>query len=244
MQEPFDTSTASVILTLNVTLGGVNNLINVVLVDDHKLVRTGIKRLLEDVAGVKVVGEADNGLDAVQVVRQTKPSVVLMDIKMPGMGGMETARKLLRLDPDLKIVIITAYDNDVFPVRLMQAGVTGYLTKGASQEEMIRAIKSVYAGQRHLSPEIAKQLALKTVSGHAGSPFDQLSERELQIVLMIVEGTKVQDIAEKLHLSPKTVNSYRYRIFDKLAIKNDVDLTHMALRHGLFDAADIRVSGE
>lgn len=215
-------------------------MINVVLVDDHKLVRTGIKRLLEDVAGVKVVGEASNGEEAVQVVRQVKPNVVLMDIKMPGMGGMETARKLLRHDPDLKIVIITAYDNDVFPIRLMQAGVTGYLTKGASQEEMIRAIKSVYAGQRHLSPEIAKQLALKTVSGSTDSPFDQLSERELQIVMMIVQGTKVQDIAEKLHLSPKTVNSYRYRIFDKLAIKNDVDLTHMALRHGLFDTSDIK----
>lgn len=215
-------------------------MINVVLVDDHKLVRTGIRRILEDITGIKVVGEASNGEEALQVVRQTKPNVVLMDIKMPGLGGLETTRKLLRQNPDLKIVIITAYENDVFPVRLLQAGASGYLTKSASPDEMIRAIRSVHAGQRHLSAEIASLLALKSVSGTSKSPFDDLSERELQIVMMITQGTKVPEIAEKLHLSPKTVNSYRYRIFDKLGIKSDVDLTHLTLRYGLLDSEDIK----
>lgn len=215
-------------------------MINIVLVDDHKLVRTGIKRILEDVPGIKVVGEAGNGEEAMQVVRQTKPNIVLMDIKMPGLGGLETTRKLLRLNPDLKIIIITAYENDVFPIRMLQAGASGYLTKGASQDEMIRAIRAVQAGQRHLSAEIAKLLALKSVSGSSKSPFDELSERELQIVMMITQGVKVPEIAEKLHLSPKTVNSYRYRIFDKLSIKSDVDLTHLTLRYGLLDSEDIK----
>jgi two-component system invasion response regulator UvrY len=203
-------------------------------------VRIGIRRILEDAPGIKVVGEAGTGEEAVQVIRQTKPNVVLMDIKMPGLSGLETTRKLLRIDPELKIIIITAYENDVFPIRMMQAGAAGYLTKGASQEEMVKAIRTVQTGQRHLSSEIAKLLALKSVGGASKSPFDALSERELQIVMMITQGIKVQEIADKLHLSPKTVNSYRYRIFDKLGIKSDVELTHISLRHGLLDSEDIK----
>jgi two-component system invasion response regulator UvrY len=218
----------------------VAELINIVLVDDHKLVRTGIRRLLEDVSGIKVVGEASNGEEAIQLIRQLKPAVVLMDIKMPGISGLETTRKLLRLDSDLKIIIITAYENDIFPVRLMQAGAAGYITKSSSREEMIQAIRSVVLGQRHISPEIAKQLAFSSVTRGGSTPFDSLSERELQIVMMVTQGVKVQEIAEKLHLSPKTVNSYRYRIFDKLGINSDVELTHLTLRYGILDSEDIK----
>lgn len=213
------------------------------LVDDHDLVRSGIRRILADVTGIKVIGEAVNGEDAVKLGRQLKPDVVLMDVKMPGIGGYEATRKLLRILPDVKILIVTICNNDLYPSRLLQVGAAGYLTKGASTEEMVQAIRSVYAGQRYISPEIASRLAFKHVNDREDSPFDDLSERELQVMLMITVGVKVPDIAEKLCLSAKTVNSYRYRIFEKLKIKNDVELTLLAIRHGLIDAEDLERSG-
>jgi len=213
--------------------------INVLLVDDHDLVRTGIKRILDDVSGVKVIAEARTGEEAIRLGRQLKPDVVLMDVKMPGIGGFEATRKLLRINPDIKVLIVTTCNNDVYPARLLQVGAAGYLTKGSSMNEMIQAIRAVHAGQRYISPEIASRLAFRHVSDDTESPFDSLSERELQVMLMITNGTKVQDIAEKLCLSPKTVNSYRYRIFEKLDVKNDVELTLLAIRHGLIAAEDV-----
>jgi len=215
--------------------------INVLIVDDHDLVRTGIRRILDDVSGIKVVGEAKTGEEAVKLGRKLKPQVVLMDVKMPGIGGYEATRKLLRIDPDMKVLIVTICDNDFYPSRLLQVGAAGYLTKGASMEEMIQAIRAVFSGQRYISPEIASKLAFKHVSDDEESPFDALSERELQVMLMITMGMKVQDIAEKLCLSPKTVNSYRYRIFQKLKVKNDVELTLLAIRHGLVESEDTQL---
>jgi two-component system invasion response regulator UvrY len=208
-------------------------LIKILVVDDHALVRTGIKRMLEDVSGFKVVGEAPTGEEAIQLARELSPNVVLMDIKMPGIGGLEATRKLLRFDPDVKILIVSTCNDDLFPSRLLQAGASGYITKGATTEEMVRAIRVINSGQRYISPDIASQLAMKHLTETTETPFELLSERELQVGIMITNGTKVQTISEKLCLSPKTVNSYRYRIFDKLGIKNDVELTHLAMRHGL-----------
>lgn len=214
-------------------------MINVLLVDDHDLVRTGIKLMLEEVAGIKVVGEANTGEDAINLVRELHPHVVLLDVKMPGIGGLETTRKLLRIDPDVKILIVTIYDDDIFPSRLLQAGASGYVTKGVGMNEMVQAIRAVHAGQRYISPEIAKQIALKSLGDKEDLPFETLSERELQVTLMITKGMRVQEIAEALHLSSKTVNSYRYRIFEKLGVKNDVELTHLAIRHGLLDSENV-----
>ena len=213
-------------------------MINVMLVDDHDLVRTGIKLMLDDVAGIKVIAEASSGEEAVKLGRELKPNVVLMDVKMPGIGGFEATRKLIRIDPDVKVLVVSTCDNDVYPSRLLQVGAAGYLTKGASMDEMVKAIRAVHAGQRYISPEIASRLAFKHVSDKDESPFEALSERELQVMLMITKGMKVQDIADKLHLSPKTVNSYRYRIFEKLHVKNDVELTLLAIRHGLIESEE------
>lgn len=210
------------------------------LVDDHDLVRTGIKRILDDVAGIKVIAEARSGEEAVKIGRKLKPHVVLMDVKMPGIGGFEATRKLLRIDPDIKVLIVTICNNDLYPARLLQVGAAGYLTKGATMDEMVQAIRAVHAGQRYISPEIASRLAFKHVTDTEESPFESLSERELQVMLMITMGMKVQEIADKLCLSPKTVNSYRYRIFEKLKIKNDVELTLLALRHGLVESEDVK----
>jgi DNA-binding NarL/FixJ family response regulator len=205
-------------------------------VDDHDLVRSGITRMLADIEGLEVIGEADSGEAALKAVRESKPDVVLMDVKMPGIGGLEATRKLLRSHPDIKVVAVTACEEDPFPTRLLQAGAAGYLTKGAGLEEMVQAIRLAFAGQRYISPQIAQQLALKPYQSQT-SPFDALSEREIQIALMIVGCQKVQIISDKLCLSPKTVNTYRYRIYEKLSVSSDVELTLLAVRHGMVDAS-------
>lgn len=207
------------------------------MVDDHDLVRMGISRMLGDVPGLSVVGEADCGESAVTRARELKPDVVLMDVRMPGIGGLEATRKLVQHDRNLKVIAVTVCDEEPFPTRLMQAGAAGYVTKGAALDEMVSAIRQVHAGQRYLSPTVAQQLALKRFNPDGDSPFDCLSEREIQIALMIVGCEKVQSISDKLCLSPKTVNTYRYRIFEKLGITSDVELTLLAVRHGMVDAS-------
>ncbi len=214
-------------------------MIKVLLVDDHELVRTGIRRILEDAKGVKVIGEAQTGEEAVTFCRAEAPDLVLMDMNMPGIGGLEATRKILRNNPDIKVLVLTVVTEEPIPQKVMQVGAAGYLTKGAQPDEMIRAIKSVKTGQRYLAPEIAQKMALSQFNGTDNNPFAQLSDRELQIMMMITRGVKVQDISEQLNLSPKTVNSYRYRLFDKLQISNDVELTHLAIRHGMLDASKL-----
>tara|TARA_Y100001968_G_scaffold109141_3_gene98714 strand:+ start:5122 stop:5757 length:636 start_codon:yes stop_codon:yes gene_type:complete len=211
----------------------------VLVVDDHDLVRTGISRMLADISGLQVIGQADSGEDAIRKARELKPDVVLMDVKMPGIGGLEATRKLLRSYPDLKVIAVTICEEDPFPTRLLQAGAAGYLTKGAALEEMVQAIRMVFGGQRYISPQIAQQLALKSFQPQLSeSPFDLLSEREIQIALMIANCQKVQHISDKLCLSPKTVNTYRYRIFEKLSITSDVELALLAVRHGMVDTVN------
>jgi two-component system invasion response regulator UvrY len=210
--------------------------INVFLVDDHELVRTGIRRILEDVRGIKVVGEAESGEVAVTYCRQNHPDVILMDMNMPGIGGLEATRKILRIRPDVRIIVLTVHSENPFPTKVMQAGAAGYLTKGAAPDEMIQAIRLVHSGQRYISPEIAQQMALSQFASSDENPFKTLSERELQIMMMITKGQKVNEISEQLNLSPKTVNSYRYRLFSKLGINGDVELTHLAIRYGMLDA--------
>ncbi len=214
-------------------------MIKVLLVDDHDLVRIGIRRLLSDVNGIKVIGEAKSGEDAVKMARELRPHVILMDVKMPGIGGLEATRKILRADSEVKVIAVTVYGEEPFPSRLLQAGAAGYITKGSSLDEMVQAIKTVNAGQKYLSPEVAQQLALKHLTDKDESPFESLSERELQVMIMITNGHKVQEISDKLCLSPKTVNSYRYRLFEKLSVNSDVELTHLAIRHGMLDTENI-----
>jgi len=208
-------------------------LIKVLIVDDHELIRTGISRLLADFDKIKVVGEAESGEAAVSKARELRPEVVLMDANMPGIGGLEATRRLIRFDPDIKVIAVTVHNEEPYPTKFMQAGAAGYVTKGADIEEMVIAIRQVNSGKRYITPDIAQQMALKALNPDSESPFDILSEREMQVMLMITQGQKVQDISDQLFLSPKTVNSYRYRLFEKLDIENDVELTHLAIRHGV-----------
>ena len=211
-------------------------LISVFLVDDMSLVRTGIKLILGTTPNIKVIGEADSGEEAVDWCRKKQCDVILMDMVMPGIGGLEATKKILRYNPDAKIIVLTIQTEEPYPTKIMQAGASGFLTKGAEPEEMIRAIKDVASGKRFISPSVAQQIALSKVSSiDTESPFKSLSERELQITEMIAKGLKAGDIAERLNLSPKTVNSYRYRIFDKLNLKGDVELTRLAIRCGIVE---------
>ncbi|AJQ95823.1 MULTISPECIES: UvrY/SirA/GacA family response regulator transcription factor [Gynuella] len=216
-------------------------MIKIVVVDDHDLVRTGITRLLEDVKGIEVIAEGKSGEEAIELAKRLEPDVLLMDVKMPGIGGLEATRKIAKACPDVKILNVTAWGEDPFPSRLLQAGASGFLTKGADVEEMARAIKTLHAGQKYLSPAIAQRMALNSFmpdSNGRKTPFDDLSDREMQIALMIVSCQKVQEISDKLCLSPKTVNTYRYRIFEKLSIDSDVELTLLAIKHGMLDAEE------
>ena len=171
-------------------------MINVLLVDDHELVRTGIRKILDEVKGLKVIGEAKTGEEAVQFCRKTEPNVVLMDMNMPGIGGLEATKKIIRYAPDVKVIVLTVYSEDPIPTKVMQIGAAGYLTKGAGPDEMINAIRAVNSGQRYITPEIAQQMALSQFKSADENPFSSLSERELQIMLMITRGEKVPDISE------------------------------------------------
>ena len=210
-------------------------MIRVLLVDDHELVRAGIKRLLDDAQGMEVIGEAASGESAIDLVRADTPDVILMDVNMPGIGGLEATRRLMPIDPELKVIVVTVHAGEPFPTRLLEAGASGYLTKDCGQHEIINAINSVFAGQRYIGSNIAQKIALSMMPGANKSPFDSLSQREMQVMLMVTQGQNAQEISDKLCLSPKTVSTYRHRLFEKLGVENDVELTRLAIRHGMIE---------
>lgn len=211
-------------------------MIQILIVDDHLLVRVGTARLLADIDGFQVIGQAATGEQAIEKVQDLKPDIVLMDIRMPGIGGLEATRRCLRIDPDLKIIALTIYGDEPYPSKMLSAGAVGYLTKNAQVNEMVKAIKIVMTGQRYICSEVAQKLALRPYTGEDASPFEVLSNREMQITLMVIMGYGAPEISRKLCLSPKTVNSYRYRIFEKTNVKNDVGLTKLAIKHGVIEA--------
>ncbi|MCH9716538.1 MAG: response regulator [Gammaproteobacteria bacterium] len=210
-------------------------MITVLIVDDHEFVRMGIRLLLEHAENVDVIAEAEDGDAALKAVKLHNPDVVLLDMKMPGMDGWEVTRRLKKIKPNIHIIVLTATTTDPLPTRLLQLGAMGYLTKDSAAEEMLQAIQKVSKGERYLSAEIAQKIALSSLNPTEISPLDDLSEREMQVMLMITRGLAVNQIAKKLFLSPKTVGTYRYRMFEKLGIKNDVALMHLALKHGVFE---------
>lgn len=201
--------------------------------DDHDLVRNGIRRILDDVEDFNVIGEAQSGEQAIKMCRKEAPDIVLMDMSMPGIGGLEATKQIMRISEDIRVVALSVHKENPFPAKVMQMGAFGYLTKDAAPDEMVRAIQKVAVGQKYIAPEIAQQIALGQLDLNEDDPFKSLSERELQIMIMITKGTKVPDIASKLNISAKTVNTYRYRMFEKLNVTSDVELTHLALRHHL-----------
>ncbi len=218
-------------------MGVVFVMINVMVVDDHELVRTGITRILNDAPGIRVVGEAASGEEALTLVRKKSPDVLLMDVSMPGIGGLEATRKLLLSDPELKVIVVSVHSEEPFPSRMLQAGASGYLTKGCAVDEIVAAIKAVSAGERYIGADVAQKLALKMTAGGEVTPFDSLSPREMQVMLMLTQGQRLQVISDKLCLSPKTVSTYRHRLYEKLGVNSDVDLARLAMNYGIIDTA-------
>lgn len=211
-------------------------MIRILLVDDHALFRSGMRSILDDHPDMEVIGEADSGEAAVDFVRREVPDVVLMDVHMAGIGGIEATRRIQRIAPEVKVVALTALDQEPFPSRLLDAGARGYLTKGCPADELIQAIEQVMRDEHYISNDVAQKLSLsRWVNKGEASPVAKLSPREMQVMLMITQGKSNQEISDSLFLSPKTVSTYRARIFEKLGVKNDVELTHFAMRHGLID---------
>lgn len=218
-------------------------MIKVLIVDDHALVRMGIRRLLDDMSDVEVIADAENGEQALLLVKSHFPDVVLLDMKMPGIDGWEVTRRLKKSHPEVKVIAVTAMSTDPLPTRILQLGAMGYLTKESGAEEMAAAIRMVTQGKKYLSAEIAQKMAINSLQEQNNSPFDSLSEREMQVMLMITSGMNVPEIAERLFLSSKTINGYRYRMFEKLGISNDVELTYLAMKHRVIDSP-IDVDGD
>ena len=206
------------------------------IVDDHDLIRYGLRRLLEDQAGIEVVDEACSGEEAMEKARKIKPDIVLMDINMPGIGGFEATSRMCQTQ-ECKIIILTVHSEGPLPKRLLEAGAMGYLSKGCPVDQMLEAIKKVHTGQRYIAPAIAQQLALSMLPGQE-SIIDILSQRELQVLIMISRGMRTNEISETLNLSPKTVSTYRKRLHDKLDVSNDVEMMHLAIKHGLLEEED------
>lgn len=209
-------------------------MINILLVDDHELVRTGLKSILETSPDLRVIAQAENGESAVKLARELSPDLILMDINMPGMGGIEATRKIKRYLPKIPVIAVTVHEETPFPEQLHDAGALGYITKGCPADEMFEAITAVMAGRPFVSQNVSKKMTLARLTGlEPDSPFSDLSQREMQVLLMITQGKKNQDISDNLCLSPKTVSTYRHRLFEKLNVETDVELTHLALRHGI-----------
>jgi len=210
-------------------------MIRIVMVDDHALVRAGLRMILEKQSDIEVVGEADDGEAGLQLIRNLKPDLALVDLHMPNVNGIEVTERVRRSKLATRIVILTMASDAPFPRRLLEAGASGYLTKGCPADELVRAIRQIADGRRYLSTDVAQQLALGNALGNGESPFEELSTRELEVAMMLAQGMAAKQIGDRLKLSEKTVATYKYRLFEKLAIDNVVTLTHLATAHGLMD---------
>jgi two-component system invasion response regulator UvrY len=209
-------------------------MIKVLLVDDHAVVRTGFRLLLETVGEVRVVAEADSGEAACQRFDESTPDVVVLDLSMPGMGGLETIRRLRARNKDVKILALSAHDDAMHARRALRQGALGFLSKRSAPETLLEAVRMVAAGQRYIDPKLAQELALAEVSG-APSPVDTLSEREFEVFLRLANGAAVPQIAAELNLSASTVGTHLYNIKQKLQAGNQAELTLIALRAGLIE---------
>ncbi len=207
-------------------------MIKVLLVDDHELVRTGIEAILASNIGIDVVNVASSGEEALEMATKQVPEVVLMDINMPGMGGIEATKRLYQKFPSIKVIALSVHEDGPIPNQLMKAGAHGYLCKNSSADEMVGAIQRVHLGKRYLASSVANNLFFAKLDNEENL-FDSLSQREMQVVMMTLQGLTVTEMGTQLIISPKTVSTYRHRVYEKLSIKNEVELTKLAMDYNL-----------
>ncbi len=210
-----------------------NNL-RILLADDHAVVRMGFRLLLEG-AGATVVGEADSGEAAVAAYDDLRPDALVMDVSMPGIGGITALERLLAHSPDARVLMLSAHDDAQIPTRALRAGATGYLSKRAQPQELVRAVGIVARGQRYLDPELAPQLALAQLGG-TSDPVDALTEKEFAVFIQLANGLSVAEVASSHNLSPSTVGTHLYHIKQKLNVSNAAELALIAVRSGLIEA--------
>lgn len=208
--------------------------IKVMLVDDHAVVRMGFKMLLETSDDIRVITEAENGEEAIKAFMEHKPDVIVMDITMPGMGGMEAIERILNKEPSAKILVLSAHEDSVHPKRVLNAGAKGYVTKRSAAEELIKAIRAVASGKKYIEASVAQQMAIQQLSGEQ-NPVDVLSEREFEVFMSLAKGKTTNEIAETLFLSPRTVGTHLYNIKQKLNANNSAEIALIAMRSGLID---------
>jgi two-component system, NarL family, invasion response regulator UvrY len=211
-------------------------MIRVLLVDDHAVVRTGFRLLLQTSREVAVVGEAESGEAACQCYAELAPEVVVMDIAMPGMGGVEALRRIRARDPQARVLALSAHDDPMHARRALREGALGFLSKRSAPEALLEAIAAVAAGKRYIDPRVAQRLALEGLDGTESSPIKRLSEREFEVFIRLARGASVQRIAEDLRLSASTVGTHLYNVKQKLGVSNQSELTLIAIRDGLIEA--------
>ena len=208
--------------------------IRVILVDDHSVVRMGFKMLIESESDMEVICEAESGEEGIKVFKELKPDVVVMDITMPGIGGLESIERILAFDKNAKILVLSAHEDSVHPKRVLNAGALGYLTKRSAAEELIKAIKSISSGKKYLEATIAQQMAITQLSGE-NNPVEVLSDREFEVFMALAKGKSTNEIAETMHLSPRTVGTHLYNIKQKLNANNSAEIALIAIRCGLLE---------
>lgn len=206
----------------------------VMLVDDHSVVRMGFKLLLQACDDIEVVAEADSGEAACLMVEAQAPDVVVMDIAMAGMGGIEAIKRMLAKNPRLKILALSAHEDTSHPKRALQAGALGYLSKRSAPEVLIDALRAIAKGQRYLDAQIAQRMAVQDISGDKG-PMEKLSAREFEVFVQLARGQSVAQISEALKLSSSTIGTHLYNVKQKLGLANQAEMTLLAIRHGLID---------
>jgi two-component system, NarL family, invasion response regulator UvrY len=207
-------------------------MIKVLVADDHAIYREGLKRILE-AAGLVVTAEAATGEDALQQARQSQPDVAILDLSMPGRGGIETVQELKRREPRIRVLVLTMHSEDNFAVRCLREGADGYLTKDAEPDQVLKAVRKVYSGGKYVSPLLAERLASNLDVNFLKPPHEKLSHREFQVISLIGAGKTAGEIAEELHLSVKTVSTYRARILEKMDMKSTVEIIRYVVTHGL-----------
>lgn len=212
--------------------------IRVFLLDDHALVRTGMRMMLSAETDIEVVGEADNGESALPMIRRLRPDVVLCDLHLPGISGLEVTERIVKGDYGSRVVVVSVLEDGPMPKRLIEAGASGYVGKGGDAAELLRAVREVSRGKRYLANGIAQHLALAGLGGEA-TPFDSLSPRELEVAMLLVQGLRQEDIAKRLSLSAKTVNTHKARLFEKLGIQDSIALARLSSQYGLSDPAHV-----
>ncbi len=209
--------------------------IDVLLVDDHAVVRAGYRTLLECSPGIRVVGEAETGERAVKLYSELNPTVVIMDMTLPGIGGLEAIRRIIAREQAARILVFSMHEDTAFVEQALQAGARGYLPKSSEPEALVKAVRQIAAGRIHIDGDIAQRLAFQKTRG-CGSPFSILSTREFEIFRLLAEGENAAEIAERLSLSYKTVANYSTQIKNKLNVGSISELTRLAIRHGLLEA--------